>query len=83
MAREPDNLVLSLLREMRVSIEDVRADVKDVRERVGDLGEKMEIWQGTIASAAGFAVHANSRSDKREKELAALKKRVEKLEKAR
>jgi predicted nucleic acid-binding Zn-ribbon protein len=83
VATEPDHLVLSLLREMRASIEDVRVDVKDVRERVGDLGEKTEVWQRTIASAAGFAVHANSRNDKLEKELAALKKRGEKLEKAR
>ncbi len=83
MAKEPESLVLPLLREMRASIEDVRSDVKHLRERVDDVSEKMEVWQGTIASAAGFAVHANSRNDRLEKELAALKKRVEKLEKAR
>jgi outer membrane murein-binding lipoprotein Lpp len=83
MAKEPEDLVLPLLREMRASISDVRSDVKQLSERVEDLGEKMEVWQGTIAAAAGFAVHANARNDKLEKELAALKKRVEKLERTR
>ena len=83
MAKEPDNLVLSLVREMRASIEGVHTDVRGLRGRVDEIGEKMEVWQGTIASAAGFAVHANSRNDKLEKEVAALKKRVEKLEEAR
>ena len=83
MAKEPDDMVMPMLRQLRASIEGVGSDVKSLRERVDDLGVKMEVWQGTIATAAGFAVHANTRNEKLEKELAALKKRVDILEKAR
>jgi hypothetical protein len=83
MAKEPDNLVLKLLREMRASIDDLRVDSKEMKAGFQEMREEMQAWQGTVASAAGFAVHANSRSDKIEKELADLRRRVEKLESAR
>ena len=83
MANEPDNIVIPMLRELRASIEGVGSDVRLLRERVDDIGEKMEVRQGTIAAAAGFAVHANTRNEKLEKEVAALKRRVDKLEETR
>jgi hypothetical protein len=82
MAKEPDSLILRLLREMR-------SDMVVIRERADEHAEELRAfrkeihWQETTATAAGVAVHANTRVQSIEQELAALKKRVEKLEEAR
>ena len=83
MAKEPDNLVLKLLREMRIDQGAMREDVRDLRVEMTAMRKDLHDWQETVATAAGFAMHANLRSQKIEGELAALTKRVEKLEKTR
>ncbi len=83
MAKEPDNLVLELLREVRAEQGEMRDDVHALGEQLSAMRKEMGDWQETISTAAGFAMHANLRSQKIETELAALPKRVEKLEKAR
>jgi hypothetical protein len=80
MAKEPDNLVLKLLREMRIDQGAMREGVRDLRKEMSGMRKDLQDWQETVATAAGFA-HANLRSQKIEGELAALTKRVEKLEK--
>jgi len=82
VAREPESLVLELLREMRGDIAGVQAQMCDLAGKFDALRGDMDEWRETIASARGFSVHANVRSKKLEDEVADLRRRVEKLEKA-
>jgi predicted nuclease with TOPRIM domain len=96
MAEEPDNLVLTLLREMRADIKDVRGDIsrmdetlRDVRRtlmgydlRFDALDEKFEMIREGTVSAIGYAANA-SRADVDLHKQAVLTRRDEKLESAK
>ena len=83
MAKEPDSLILRLLREMRGDMAVVRERADEHAEDLRALRKEMHDWPETTATATGFAVHANIRVQSIEQELAALKKRVDKLEEAK
>jgi septal ring factor EnvC (AmiA/AmiB activator) len=83
MSKEPENLILTLLRELRAETGVVREDVRDLKDQMSQMRKDMQDWQETIATAGGFAMHSHLRGQKLEAELAALRKRVEKLEKAK
>ena len=83
MAKEPENLILTLLREMRGDLATLQnradentADLKALRKQIQD-------WQETTATATGFAMHANIRNQALDAEIADLKRRVENLERAK
>ena len=82
MPKEPENLVLELLREMRGDIAILRERADEHSEELRALRGQIRDWQETTATATGFAMHANIRGQEMEREIADLKKRVEKLEKA-
>jgi predicted nucleic acid-binding Zn-ribbon protein len=82
MAEEPDNLVLKMLREMREALQDVRAKVYEHDGRFDDLRKTIEDWKETTATGVGFAAHANIRTEALEKEIAELKRRIDRLERA-
>ena len=81
MAKEPDNLVLQLLREMRGEVAALRESAEEHSELFKALRKDIRDWQETTATTAGFAMHIRGQS--MESEIADLKKRVEKLEKAK
>jgi predicted nuclease with TOPRIM domain len=97
MAKEPDNLMLSILREMRVDMKEVRKDMSrldetlnDVRRHVVSLdlrGEaldgKFEIFREGTISAIGYAANASRAHVDLHKQITDLKRRVEKLEQAK
>ena len=83
MAKEPDSLVLQLLREMCGEIAALRESAEEHSELFKALRKDIRDWQETTATTAGFAMHANIRGQSMESEIADLKKRVEKLEKAK
>jgi hypothetical protein len=97
MAKEPDNLVLRLLREMRVDIKAVHDDIsridKTLREvrltvvghdmRFDALDEKFEMIREGTVSAIGFAATASRAHVDLQNQIANLTKRVEKLEAAK
>lgn len=74
MSKEPENLILKLLRDIRATQDDHGHEIKQLRKQIAE-------WQEASATMSGFAVHANVRHDTVAKELEALKKRVAKLEK--
>ena len=76
MAKEPESMMLKLLRDIRATQDEHSAQLKR-------LPKTVEEWQETTATMSGFAVHANTRHDSVNKEIEGLKKRVSKLEKAR
>jgi hypothetical protein len=82
VVEEPDNLVLKMLREMRTSIEEVRAKVFEHDERFAELKKLIEDRQETTSTGAGFAMHANLRTQAIGKEPAELKRRIDRLERS-
>ena len=77
MAKEPDNLVLQLLREMRATLDGHTTEFKKLNRQIDD-------WAQTSAQAAGFSVHANTKIDSLEAQMAKrfdrFEKRLKKLE---
>jgi cell division protein ZapA (FtsZ GTPase activity inhibitor) len=91
---EPENLVLELLREMRADVRNVRdeqkEDIRGVRNAVDSIllrldyfEEQVEMLRESTMTALGFAVDASERKKKIETQLAELRERVERLEKAK
>ena len=82
MAEEPDNLVLKMLREMRQALQDVRNKVYEHDGRFEEIKKSIEDWKETTATGVGFAAHANIRNDALEKEIADLKRRMDRIERS-
>lgn len=82
MVDEPDNLLLRLLRDIRAKQDehDKRFDAHDTR--FDELHKAIEDWKETTATGVGFAAHANIRTDALEKEIADLKKRIDRIERS-
>lgn len=82
MAQEPDNLVLKMLREMREILDDVKGKVYEHDARFIELKKQIEDWQETTSTGVGFAAHANIRTPALEREIAEMKRRIDRLEQA-
>jgi chromosome segregation ATPase len=82
MTEAPDNLVLKMLREMRESLNEVRNKVFEHDARFDELRKAIEDWKETTATGVGFAAHANIRTDTLEKEIADLKRRMDRIERS-
>jgi hypothetical protein len=91
---EPENLVLELLREMRADVRTVRdeqkEDIRGVRNAIDSIllrldyfEERVEMLRESTMTALGFAVDASERKKKIETQIADLRERVERLEKAK
>jgi len=80
MAREPDNLVLTLLREIRDTLHDHSRMLNHHSEEFRRLNAKMEEWQETTATAAGFAFHSNVRHEAVQRKLDEIDERLKRLE---
>ena len=83
MAKAPEDLTITILRE-------IRGDLSHRRERADQTTDELkalrrQIYDGreTTATATGFATHANIRSQAMDEEIIDLRKRVEKLESAK
>ena len=97
MTKEPENLVLSLLREMRGDIKDVRDIISHIDEtlhavrltvaghdlRFDALDEKIDMIREGTVSAIGFAANASRAHVDLHKQIADLARRVQKLEEAK
>jgi RNase H-fold protein (predicted Holliday junction resolvase) len=82
MPEEPDNLILSLLREIRAVQDQQSAKLTEHDLRFDELKKQIEEWE-TTATGIGFAAHANVRTQAIEREIAELKNRIKRLEDAR
>lgn len=82
MANEPDNMLLRLLREVRAKQDehDGRFDAHD--KRFDELHKAIEDWKETTATGVGFAAHANIRTGALEKEIAELKRCIDRIERS-
>jgi predicted nucleic acid-binding Zn-ribbon protein len=82
MAQEPDNVMLRMLRDIRAKLDehDKRFDQTD--EQLRELRKSIDDWKETTATGVGFAAHANIRTEALEKEIADLKRRMDRLERS-
>lgn len=82
MFEEADNLVLKLLREMRNVLDEHTRRFDEHDRRFDELKKAIEDWQETTSTGTGFAMHASIRTQALEKEIAELKRRIDRLERA-
>ena len=80
---EPDNLVLKLLREMRVILDEHSLAHLDTKAELRELKKQIYDWQETTATAVGLATHSNLRNQAIENQIADMAKRIERLERAK
>ncbi|TGE02475.1 hypothetical protein [Methylobacterium nonmethylotrophicum] len=80
MAAEPDNLVLSLLRDMRAALAEVRAVQDEQSRRLIRIEGRVDETHESMITGLGLAAHASIRHDRVEERLRDLTDRVERLE---
>lgn len=73
MAKEPDNLVLRMLRE-------IRATLDKHEPRFDKIDKKLDDMSASLTMALGLSLHANVRHENVQQRLDALEQRVQKLE---
>jgi polyhydroxyalkanoate synthesis regulator phasin len=73
MSKEPENLVLKILRE-------VREDVRTLKKGNGEIKQRLDEMHETLFTTAGLAMHANVKNDTLSKRVETLEKRIGKLE---
>ena len=83
MVEERDDLMLKMLRDIRVTLDEHGKLLVEHSGEFKALRKEMHDWHETIATARDFAMHANLRDSAIELEIEALKRRVETLEKAK
>jgi len=77
MAKDPTNLVLELLREIRTKLDerDRRFDERDrcfeaLRRRFDELNKKIDDWRRTMEPAVALATDTNLRNERLEAQIA-------------
>jgi uncharacterized coiled-coil protein SlyX len=83
MAKAPQDLTLTILREIRGDVAHLRERSDQTTAELKGLREEIRDRQETTVTATGFAMHANIREQALEEKLNALSERVEKLEEAK
>jgi tetrahydromethanopterin S-methyltransferase subunit G len=73
MAKEPDNIVLKLLREIRDTQGEHSSEFKKIRKELEDLSE-------SVTYSLGLSAHANVRHESVQKKIDEIEKRLKKLE---
>ena len=80
MANPPDDLVIRILREIQGTLQDHSRLLNEHSEEFRRLNTKMEEWQETTATAAGFAFHSNVRHEAVQRKLDEIEERLGRLE---
>ena len=83
MGKEPDNLVLAPLREIRQKQDEQGIDLAAQKSELRKLNQSIEDWKETTATSAGLAFHANVKTDRLDRRIDDLTQRIERLEKAK
>jgi len=73
VASDADNIVLTLLREIRATQGEHSEEFKKVRQQLDDLSE-------SVTYALGLSAHANVRHESVQKKIDELEKRIKNLE---
>ena len=73
MSKEPENLVLKILREVREDARTLKKGNVSIKQRLDEMHE-------TLFTTAGLSMHANVKNDTLTKRVETLEKRIGKLE---
>ncbi len=73
MAKQPDDLVIRILRDIQSTLSDHTKRFEHIEERLDEVREGM-------LTALGLSSHAHVRNDSMKKDINELKKRVKRLE---
>jgi hypothetical protein len=80
MAKQPDNLVLQILKNIQATLTEHSKRFDRIDQRVEGIDYRLdEIREGMIASL-GLASHAHVRDDSIQKEIDTPKRRIKRLE---
>jgi septal ring factor EnvC (AmiA/AmiB activator) len=77
------DITVTILCEISGDLAHLRERAEETTSELKALRKQIHEWQETTATATGFALHVNIRGQAIEEQLADLRERVEKLEKAR
>ena len=80
MAKQPENLVLDILRDIRADIRGLREESVRHGDELESIRKVMNDWQETTATATGFAMHANLKLETVDQRLDDPTRRIESLE---
>jgi hypothetical protein len=80
MAKQPEDMVLPLLRQIQVTQAEHGRDLASIKADLRRQGVKIDELMESSAMALGLAGHANIRHNTVAQELEALKSRIERLE---
>ena len=80
MSKEPENLVLKILREVREDVQTVKVDVRALKKDNGEIKQRLDEMHETLFTTAGLSMHANVKNDTLAKRVETLEKRIGKLE---
>jgi hypothetical protein len=81
MAKEPENLVISILREIPGTLATQGWDLAEIKADLRRQGVRLDELFESSTMALGLAGRANVRHDTVQKQLEELRDRVERLEK--
>ena len=81
MAKEPENLVISILREIPGTLATEGRDLAEIKADLRRQGVRIDELFESSTMALGLARHANVRHETVQKQLEELRDRVERLEK--
>jgi len=80
MAKEPDNLVLKMLRDIRATIDEHTKLFEKAEKRFDKIDKKLEEMSESLTYSLGTSMHANVRHETVQKKLDALEQRIKRLE---
>jgi hypothetical protein len=81
MAKEPEDMVVRLLRDIQSGIAAQGKDISSMRDELRRQGVKIDELFESSTMALGLAGHSNVRHETVQKQLEDLTKRIERLEK--
>ena len=80
MSKEPENLMLRILREVRDDVSKIKTDVRALKTDNVEIKQRLGEMHETLFTSAGLAMHANVKNDTLAKRVETLEKRIGKLE---
>jgi hypothetical protein len=81
MAQEPENLVLSILRDILGALPSQARDLSEIKADLRRQGLRIDELFESSTMALGLAGHADVRHETVQKQIEQLRERVERLEK--
>ena len=80
MAKQPDDIVLRILKDIQSTLSNHSKRFDRVEERLGGIDKQLGDFHDGMIASLGLASHAHVRNDSVVKEIEGLKKRVKRLE---